>query len=489
MASEKKRRIIVDNDGGDVFYCAGPAYEEFIASRFAGLAGTGATTVFYTTVSSGFSVFTHNTKIGSVRTAHEERHPRNIVGDLLARGTDCLQYAVRFCREHDMEIFWGMRMNDTHDGTGASYSNFSFRQNAWKLAHPACLLGSMDNRPRYGAWSAVNYNCDEVRELAFRFAEEVCQNYDVDGVHLDFFRHPVFFPSVADGRPAEPSELACMTALMRRIREMTLREGEKRGKPLLLSVRVPDSAEYARFLGLDLESWLSEGLVSLLCTASYLQLDDWEYSAALGHRSGVPVYPSLDETRIRDQEANALRMSPDGMRARCANALNAGADGVLLFNYIVDDVKNGSERYDVISDIANPDLLKRKAMRYFASFLGIGAVAGGAPPHNGYIRIPTLNPAAPLELENAGEVSVYIGEDCAGRQNAILDLVCEAEPGTFSVLVNGILAGTAEPRDGKASLEIDPALLKPGRNRITFHMSGFLRLLDLSVLVKGGRML
>jgi hypothetical protein len=63
---------------------------------------------------------------------------------------------------------------------------------------------------------------------------------------------------------------------------------------------VPDSVDYCRFIGLDLEKWLGEGLTDLLVVTGYTQLNPWEDGVKLGHKYGVKVYPSLDEPRVRD---------------------------------------------------------------------------------------------------------------------------------------------------------------------------------------------
>ncbi len=70
-----------------------------------------------------------------------------------------------------------------------------------------------------------------------------------------------------------------------------------RGRPILVAMRLPDSAEYCRAIGLDLERWLADDLLDLYIPCSYFQLNDWEYSIALGHKYGVKVYPSLDDVR------------------------------------------------------------------------------------------------------------------------------------------------------------------------------------------------
>lgn len=40
------------------------------------------------------------------------------------------------------------------------------------------------------SWSSLDFSYPEVREHVFSLIQEVAQNYDVDGVELDFFRSP-----------------------------------------------------------------------------------------------------------------------------------------------------------------------------------------------------------------------------------------------------------------------------------------------------------
>ena len=192
-----------------------------------------------------------------------------------------------FCHDHGWEIFWDMRMNDTHDAMLGGYG--PYLRPKFKLDHPEYLVGTEKNQPPHGPWSSVDYAIPEVRDAAFRFFEEVCQKFDVDGLELDFLRHACFFKSVAWGGRASQQELDLMTDLMRRVRQMTEREAMRRGRPILLAIRVPDSVEYCRAIGLDVEKWLADGYVDLLIGSCYFQLNPWEYLVELGHRFGVPV--------------------------------------------------------------------------------------------------------------------------------------------------------------------------------------------------------
>ncbi len=64
--------------------------------------------------------------------------------------------------------------------------------------------------------------------------KEACRNYDIDGISLDFFRHPVFFKSTFEGKVASREEMASMTDLIRRVLKMTERIGAEKGKPLMV---------------------------------------------------------------------------------------------------------------------------------------------------------------------------------------------------------------------------------------------------------------
>ena len=160
---------------------------------------------------------------------------RNIAKDLIDQGADCLQVMVDFARKNGKEIFWSMRMNDTHDAEYRPNKPYVLYP-PLKLEHPEWLVGEPIKRTPYGRWSSVDYARPEIRDLAFRYIKEVCENYDVDGVELDYFRHLCYFKAVANGGAAGQAECDMMTDLIRRVAHMTEEVGLKRGRPILVSV-------------------------------------------------------------------------------------------------------------------------------------------------------------------------------------------------------------------------------------------------------------
>ena len=486
QAINRPRRIIFNNDGNEpVKECKTTSPAELLSYRTTALAGSQVDSIFYCTWSSGFGLFTHLTKVGQVFTSREGRFTNNLMPEFVAKGIDPLRVMVDFAHSNRMELFWSFRVNDTHDGSATDYGPILFRTNTLKQAHPEWLIGSIDKKPKHGVWSAVDFGVAEIRDLAFRYCEEVCRNYDVDGIELDFFRHAFLFKCSGRGQPCGETELNQMTSLLQRIRAMTEAEGKKRGRPILIAVRVPDSVEYGKTIGLDLENWLKRNLLDLLVVSGYTQLNPWEYSVKLGHKYGVKVYPSLDESRVKDESAKALRTSLETYRGRALNVWSSGADGVYVFNF------NHDPHSPLWRDLGDPKVLRTLDRNYFASVRGVGSVP---VPHQKFIRVPTLNPGSPISIApgKTGSVEFFVGEDLSQlnkQQRAMLRLQFKDSPPvhSLSVTLNDHklkIQSTA----GWFESPVDESLVRSGNNHLSINQppetKGSLVLTDLYVSIR-----
>ena len=412
----RKRRIIANNDGCDCLYF--PKNKEvtaknFLAMRTTALAGTHVDTIAYCTISSGFSNFTHHTKFGTVLARQSAEFgilpsTRNIAQALIDQGADCLKLVVDYAHEHGMEAFWSMRMNDTHDVAHRPEKAYLLYP-PLKVEYPEWLVGDHVKRTPHGRWSSVDYARPEIRGLAFKFIEEVCRNYDVDGVELDFFRHMCYFKSAAMGGKASQEERDMMTGLMRRVRSMTEEVGRERARPILVAVRVADSVEFNRGIGLDIERWLEDGLVDILITTCYFRLNPWDYSVKLGREHGVAVYPCLSDSRVRGQ-SRFNRGSYASYRGRAMNAWAAGAAGIHTFNHF-----NPNSR--VFRECGDPEALRTMDKLYFATVRDGNPSSWLAGAAN-YCTVPILTPTHPKTIAPGRplDIGITIGDDVARAQ-------------------------------------------------------------------------
>lgn len=468
-ALDRQRRIIFNNDGCEpVMFMKGPSAQEFLDLRTSPLVGSQVDSIFVCTFGSGFGMFTHFTKIGQLFTSTEGRFANNQVQALFEHGIDPLQIQVDFCRRNHIEIFSSMRMNDTHDGAYADYGPIMFRANKLKNEHPEFLLGTREKPPKYGSWTAVDYGRSEIRELAFRYVDELCHKYDIDGLELDFFRHPVFFQSTSRGEPATDEERAAMTDLMRRIRSMTDDVGKQRRRPILIAMRLPDSVEYSQTIGLDLKKWLAEDLLDLFIPSGYFQLNDWKYSVELGHKYGVKVYPSLDEPRIRDESARAARATNLAYRGRAANVWAAGADAVYIFNFF-------DPRAPMWHELGDPTKLAKLDKDYFGSVRG--SVGGGKNfPFQPYQKTETLNPGNPKTIAPGKQAKsrIQVGENYQDNQCSIkmrLQFKSPPNPATIQAKLNGQTLVLSPAESNWLESTVRPALLTQGQNVVALYLA------------------
>ncbi len=329
-AAHKKRRIIMNNDGNDargVKEGEAKTPASFLARRSTPLIGSQVDAIFYCT--GVFNSYTQRSEETELR-GHSDQYQVDWAWELIGQGTDSLTLMTQFGHEHGMEVFWSMRMNDTHDsGDQALLCK-------WKQEHPEYLMGKKGDKFPHGGrrWSAVNYGLPEVREKVFRILRDVCSRYDVDGVELDFYRHPVYFKPQMTGDPVLQEHCDRMTDLLQRIRAMTAEIAEKRGRPMLVAVRVPDSFGFAKAIGLDVERWMKEDLIDILTGTCYFRFEPWENLVAAGHKYNVPVYACLSGSRLVSAK-EPERSGPDTeavWHAEAALAWKAGVDGIYTFN-------------------------------------------------------------------------------------------------------------------------------------------------------------
>ena len=471
-AAHRPRRIIFDNDGNEpVYYCDEATAENLLAKRTTALVGSQVDTIVYCTWSSGFSYFTHNTKVGVVFDCTPEEpgkgpgsgFSKNKTRAFIEQGTDSLEIVVEFGHRHGIEVFWSMRMNDIHDAWGGWYSPFLFPP--IKKEHPDWLMGTKDKRPENGAWTAIDYARPEVRDLAFRFFEEVCHNYDVDGVEMDFFRHLNYFRTPASGKPATREELDMMTDLFRRIRAMADARGAERGRPILISARVPDSLELCNALGFDLEQWLEEDLIDLLVVSGYFRLNRWETSVELGHTYGVPVYPCLSESRIRDDGARKLRALNECYRGRAANVWDSGADGVYMFNFF-------NPNRPLWRELGDPKTMAGLDKVYTTSARGLGNLDFWYTGGDRFLNIDLVNPERTRTLApgKPETIELRVGETLTanGAPDVTLELRFKDLPDAaeLSVRFNEADLTSGGPSDGVLEFAVDPGVVKRGVNVI-----------------------
>jgi len=480
QAAQRQRRIIYNNDGNDIGgHPDGPDIgggpEKFLAARLRQAVNTQVDTVFYCTGVT--TLFIHLAQVGErMADFPEDIGPRDNIRALAEAGYDTLGLATDFCHQNDIECFFSLRMNDIHD----SFTDWQLC--AWKREHPEYMFGKRPDLDEYPPtdfrkyWSALDYEIPEVRDYIFRILEEVCQRYDVDGIELDWMRHPKFFRPTTDGNPATAEQVEMMNDLVRRIRVMTEQVAQRRGRPILISSRIALSVECSLDLGLDIETWLREDLVDMVtvgggyaCLAMAPQVREM---VQFIHNYDVPVYACISASEMEREHGTV-----ETWRGAAMNAWEAGADGIYTFNLFP---RTPDERF---SQMGSPETLKGLDKLYGVDYMD---VPNYASYQQAGIFAPDRLPVA-LPASESVTVKLPVGEDIVANAptgkttDACLRLRVSkiASGDEINVWLNGEVLGTAnpvealspEPSDVWLELQLEASLVRVGTNLVQIKLS------------------
>lgn len=291
----------------------------------------------------------------------EAQHPDNAVRQ------DPFVACVEYIKGLDKEVFWSLRVNDTHD-----HKLPPDKLHGWKRRKAMTtdkdgapfLIGTIHQKPRYGRPNALNFDNSEVRQKLLQVVEvglqKMARHHRLDGLELDFARHATLFRSVAHGSRATDKQLRLITDMLRHIRKVADEIGAARGRPVLIMVRIPDSAEFCRVVGIDLNTWFKEGLVDLAVNSDYYVLSTWKEFADFCHQHDVKYYACLERRRIEHHVPHSSRsasmsvpVKPELWRGEALNAWNGGVDGIYIFN-------RPSTRADVLGlNLHDPEALRK----------------------------------------------------------------------------------------------------------------------------------
>ena len=502
QAARRKRRLVFNNDGDDVFRLGSGGTRDLLLSqemqkrtgtypatregllevRTSGLAGSHVDAVWYWG-GCGTKIFFGDGPFHRLYCVEDgPYYQRGFVPyrQLLAEcGRDNLEIMVDFCRAQGWEIFYSNRMNDIHE------SFFEGRMQLIKLEHPDWCLGNREEAKQHAypdprsMWSSLNFEIPQVRHLTVEALREVCRSYDVDGIELDYMRHLNNFPEMVSGDPVTPEHLGLMNQLMRDIRAMTEEEGLARGRPILIAARCIEDIELSRNSGLDVATWLDEDLVDILSMAYGTEhAPPIEAVTALAGRYDVPVYPIISSCDIAVTDPDASQGERRGnlpvWRGDALNKYAQGAAGLQTFNFFDPHLPQWRE-------LGDPDLLRTRDRTYVWWYLP--SQRAGRDTF-GALRVTRHRWPVTVTRQGCEPMPLHVGEDLsspdrAGRRRRLALRVrargLAAHHGLEVALNGGALgAYTCCPEPSDEATEtwlhhenLEGSLFRKGENRVT----------------------
>lgn len=271
---------------------------------------------------------------------------------LMDRGLDPLKVLIDRAHEKDIEFIASLRMSSY----GGMKPEFKVTEGGRGMAHP------------------------EVRDHQFKVLSELATAYDVEGIELDFAAAPGGMPPILKKQDA-PEFIPVMTEYVTQISEMVRSRADR---SVQLGARIYPTEQMNLDQGLDVRTWLKQGLVDYVVPMFYLDftLDPdmpfgWLVEAA--HQSEVSVYGMLAPYVENEQTGSPDRVyaAPDHLRAAAANYRDRGADG--LYTWFMKWPLGDAERR-ALTELGDGDLNLESDKHYIlhrrseeAAELGYGA--------------------------------------------------------------------------------------------------------------------
>ena len=244
-------RIILTEDGGTLHGWPSPPTRETIEDHVAQFAGQGIDVLSYGLV--GAHLATYDSRVMYrewLDVPEDDSQPARNARHMVETGLDFPAVVAAACHENDL-LFWPtVRMNNT----ARAHSPAHDRHPHWFFDGYAAMYGF---GPGYRPM--MNYEVAEVREFMLRGFRELAEDYDADGLQLDFTRYPSLF--LLERARANTDML---TRYLGIVRAMLDDVGDRKGKRLSFAVQVPCHQWQAHTYGQDVQAWVEEGIVDYL---------------------------------------------------------------------------------------------------------------------------------------------------------------------------------------------------------------------------------
>jgi hypothetical protein len=214
-----------------------------------------------------------------------------------------------------------------------------------------------------------NFAVPEVRAQKIALIRELCENYDLDGLELDFLR---FYSYFRDDTPLDQRR-AIMAGLVKEVRQML-------GPKKWLCARVPCYLPALDALGLDMKELVAAGLDMVNASAHYFTTQQHDLAAIRKQTEGAALYFELCHTIWKGDKVQAgydvfpfRRATREHLHTSAHLAYARGADGISLFNFAYYRQHGqgegrgvfGEPPFEALKALRDPQALAKESQHWF----------------------------------------------------------------------------------------------------------------------------
>ena len=250
-------------------------------------------------------------------------------------GGDPFKVYVARCRKVGQHPFISVRMNDGHH---LQFVECPKNKNArhcicrFYAEHPEYRIG-----PDIDDWNqhVHNWAIPEAREYKLALIRELIERYDIDGMEMDFMRHPSYFRLNETTREQRAEIMAGV------VRDIRAALDAKGGPHRWLCARVPCLLRLHDDLGIDLPEMVDAGLDMVNLSPSYFTQQQHDVALVRELVPEATIYLEMCHCTMTGRSVGGYgdnrifsRTADQQFYTTAHVAYRRGADGMSLFNFV-----------------------------------------------------------------------------------------------------------------------------------------------------------
>jgi hypothetical protein len=282
---------------------------------------------------------------------------------LYQRGIDPYTRWIAKSRASGLRPWISMRMNDIHY---VDQPHHILHDRFWKK-HPEYRRIPW----RFEKWQdrAFDYGRPEVWAYQMEYIRELVEQYDMDGLELDWMRFGFHF------RPGYEEEgVSLLTEFTAEVRRLLDERATELGHPIRLGARVPSRPETAKGLGMDAVTWAKRGLVDMLVVTPFWATIEFDMPIEVWKQlldgTGVTLAAGLEVLLRPYPAAEAQLYTLVKVRGASTTLLDRGADRIYLFNYMDSDttIESQEDYRQLLREVGSLETMAGKSRRHVVTY-------------------------------------------------------------------------------------------------------------------------
>lgn len=291
-------------------------------------------------------------------------------GQFCMAGGDAMQIFIDRCRQTGQIPFVSFRLNDPHNQEYADdfVKGIYHPKSQWicdfYLAHLDDRLGDGDYMTSFPN-RALNWVVPEVRQYKYDLIEELCENYDFDGLELDFLRWDAYFRTSETTQAQRETIMTAFIADVRALLDRTAKPGQHRW----LGVRVPCYLNRYSALGINLPAVVAAGVDFVNLSASYPTVQQTDLPQIRSLIPNTAIYLEQHYTTwVPDSRGIVMDFFPttDNQYYTTSHlAYQEGVDGISLFNFQYYRHLSLEPPFTIIPRLRDPQWLAERPQQWY----------------------------------------------------------------------------------------------------------------------------